>query len=195
VYRACVLGLWLTACSLNFDAFDPQSGGADAAHDVSDDSADAMPGMDASVDASSSDVEAGVALDADATGPCNGPGAVSFAGHCYFALGANQDFTTATSTCVAGGAHLVTITSSAESGAIASINPGVDRWIGLSKAAAAPPVDSSYQWITGEARAGYSNWSPGEPNGSGNCVRMKAGGVQWADDECTNLHDAVCERE
>ena len=93
------------------------------------------------------------------------------------------------------GAHLVTITSSAESGAIGSISPGVDRWIGLSRTAVAPAVDSSYQWITGEPRAGYSSWSPGEPNGSGTCVRMKAGGVQWADDGCTDQRDAICERE
>jgi hypothetical protein len=78
---------------------------------------------------------------------------------------------------------------------VTPISTTVDRWTGLSKNASDPAMDASYHFITGEARGGYSNWFPGEPNGSGDCVRMKAGGVQWADDPCTNLHDAICERE
>jgi hypothetical protein len=120
---------------------------------------------------------------------------VSFGGHCYFALGSTNGFTAASNACKAVGAHLVTISSSAESNAVAPLSNGVDRWMGLSKAAAAPATDASYLFITGEARGSYSNWAAGEPNGSGNCVRMKAGGVQWGDDVCTTLHDAVCERE
>jgi hypothetical protein len=221
VRRLFVFGFFLTACAMDFDAFQPRGGGTDTtdatpasdataaegasdaaidrAADASDDRAPDTS-SDASVDASdgpSTDAPGSTGGDdaSDAAIPCTEVGAVSFAGHCYFALGSTNSFDAASSACMAVGAHLVTISSSAESTAVTPISTGVDRWMGLSKSAAAPATDASYQFITGEPRGTYSNWYPGEPNGSGNCVRMKAGGVQWADDDCANLHDAVCERE
>ncbi|MGH7438399.1 MAG: C-type lectin domain-containing protein [Polyangiaceae bacterium] len=222
--RACfVLALVLTACTMNFDAFRPGGAGTDAAvdravpgamsadgasdtaidstSDASDDTTSIS--SDASIDTSdaastdgASTTDATDAADgSDAAIRCTETGAVTFGGHCYFALGSTNTFAAASSACTAVGAHLVTITSSAESSAVTPINTSVDRWMGLSKNAADPATDASYHFVTGEARGGYSNWSPGEPNGSGDCVRMKAGGAQWADDGCTNLHDAICERE
>jgi hypothetical protein len=217
--RGCfVFGFVFTACTMNFDAFHPEGAGTDAAsgspadamsgEGASDATTDAPDGSastssDASTDANdaastdgASTTDATSGSDAsDAAIPCTEVGAVSFGGHCYFALGSMNSFAAASSACTNLGAHLVTISSSAESSAVAPISTNVDRWMGLSKSASDPATDASYQFVTGEARGGYSNWSPGEPNGSGDCVRMKAGGIQWADDGCTNLHDAICERE
>jgi hypothetical protein len=198
------LGLVLAACTMDFDAFDPHAGSADAGSDaapaVDAATSDAVTGGTDGSTAPDAGVDAGVDAvappdGADAAAPCTEPGAVTFMGHCYFALGSNRTSAAATTACTAASAHLVTITSAAESSAIAGVGSGVDRWIGLSRDAAAPAVDASYLWITGEPRAGYANWTAGEPNGSGTCVRMKAGGVQWGDDVCTTAHDAVCERE
>jgi hypothetical protein len=224
VRRLFVLGLVLTACAMNFDAFEPPGRGTDSAgtdaiptEGAGDAPIDAPSAVDATADASSdattpdtsgetsTDAPGDTSVDAPRTSdagdasdgavPCTEVGAVTFGGHCYFALGSTNGFTAANSVCASVRAHLVTLTSAAESNAVAPISSGVDRWMGLSKNTSDPPTDASYRFITGEARGTYSNWFPGEPNGSGDCVRMKAGGVQWADDGCTNLHDAICERE
>lgn len=168
---------------------DTASASSDASTDAHDAaSADGAGTTDASDATAKNDAS-------DAAVACTEAGAVTFGGHCYFALGGTNAFNAASSACMAVGAHLVTISSSAESSAVATLNTSADRWMGLSKMTSAAATDASYHFITGEARGGYSNWATGEPNGSGDCVRMKAGGVQWGDDVCTNLHDAVCERE
>jgi hypothetical protein len=221
VRRFFVLGFVLTACAMDFDAFQPRGGGTDAADDTpASDTMSAEGASDAAIDSTTDasndttpDTSSDTSTDAsddpstdapratdggddsDAAIPCTEVGAVSFGGHCYFALGSTNSFAAANSACTSVRAHLVTITSSAESSAVTPISAGVDRWMGLSKNTTDPATDASYRFITGEARGAYSNWFPGEPNGSGDCVRMKAGGVQWADDGCTNLHDAICERE
>ena len=197
---------------MNFDAFQPRGAGTDAADDTrASDAMSAEGTSDAAIDSTadaSNDTVSDASSDrsdgpgasdgsdaSDAAIPCTEVGAVRFGGHCYFALGKTNSFAAANTACTNLGAHLVTISSSAESSAVTPISTNVDRWMGLSKNASDPATNASYQFVTGEARGGYSNWYPGEPNGSGDCVRMKAGGVQWADDGCTNLHDAICERE
>jgi hypothetical protein len=190
---------------MNFNAFEPMSAEetSDAAIDSATDASNGgVPDTSSDRSTDATDVPStdgpgttGGSDASDAAIQCTEVGAVSFGGHCYFALGSTNSFAAAGSACTSLGAHLVTISSSAESNAVNPISTNVDRWMGLSKSASAPATDASYHFVTGEARGGYSNWSPGEPNGSGDCVRMKAGGAQWADDGCTNLHDAICERE
>jgi len=69
------------------------------------------------------------------------------------------------------------------------------RWIGLSRPTTAPPTTpSSFAWVTGEA-LGYQNWAATEPNGSGECVRMRNTTNDWADQTCTTDYAAICERE
>jgi len=91
------------------------------------------------------------------------------------------------------GAHLVTITTSAEQTAVIALGSGTERWIGLFRNSGAA-VDTSYTWITGEGRNGFSAWSSGEPNSSGQCVRLLATGL-WADQDCTLSLASICERE
>jgi hypothetical protein len=172
---------------------DTASASSDASSDAAADAHDAASGdgggMTDAADATAKNDAS------DAAVPCTEVGAVTFGGHCYFDLGGSNAFNAASTACMAVGAHLVTISSSAESSAVATLGTTADRWMGLSKMTSAAAADASYHFITGEARGSYSNWATGEPNGSGDCVRMKAGGVQWGDDVCTNLHDAICERE
>jgi hypothetical protein len=52
---------------------------------------------------------------------------------------------------------------------------------------------SAYVWVTGEA-VGYTHWAQGEPNFSGECVRIQTTGT-WADNQCTNSAYAICERD
>ncbi len=167
-----------SGCTQDFDVFVGDSGIAAEAGDASTDSP-----MDA------------IVADAPSDGAvaCTEPGAVLFAGHCYFELTTLEDATTAKTNCTNAGAHLVTITGSAEQTAVQAIGVGDERWLGLFRTAG-QPIDANYAWLDGESRAGYSNWKPGEPDGSGMCVRLEADGT-WGDDDCTNMHDAICERE
>lgn len=99
----------------------------------------------------------------------------------------------ASTSCQAAGAHLVTIESTEEQTAVAAIAPNQDRWIGLSRPAGSAMMASSYAWITAEP-ASYAHWGLGEPNFTGECVRMMQGGT-WADNPCTTSYNALCERE
>lgn len=171
--------LWLglaCGCTQDFDAFAPLDG-ADSGEGGSD-----VAMVDGTGDAPLPDV----AVDAP---PC----ATMIGTHCYFLLSDPQNQTTSASDCTSAGAHLVSITGSAEQTAVAGLGAGTERWIGLFRASG-PPVDGSYAWSAGEPRAGFSAWSPGEPNGSGPCVRLLANGL-WADQDCAQPLASVCERE
>jgi hypothetical protein len=178
---ACVLG----ACTHDFDAFEPA--GPSAGDGGSSDSA----AVDSGRDSSTTDV-APPDAPPDAPSGCSGSDGITFDGHCYF-LTPQASWTTSRDVCSAAGAHLVTIASTAEQGALAVLAPTQDRWIGLSRPTGSPPRDASYVWITGEARV-YSNWESGEPSGSGECVRMRPSG-QWNDSSCSMSFAAICERD
>lgn len=145
---------------------------------------------------------------ADAAAPCTDSGAISFNGHCYFALTTSMSFTDAQTACAAAnGAHLATLTSAAEESAASAIDSGNERWIGLRRQPGTAANDASYAWVTPEPRNGFSNWdqAKNEPDGScpncGNtghdaeCARELSNGAGWADDDCTATHQALCERD
>jgi hypothetical protein len=88
----------------------------------------------------------------------------------------------------------VTITSAAEQTFVQGMSSGSNRWIGLSRPTTAPPTDpKSFVWVTAEA-VSYTNWAATEPNGSGECARLRTSN-DWADTSCTTLYGAICERE
>ncbi|CAN5611793.1 hypothetical protein BH09MYX1_BH09MYX1_44540 [soil metagenome] len=130
----------------------------------------------------------------DANVACTDTGAVSYVGHCYFAVTGVFDFEGAKAVCASKSAHLVTITSFGERDVVRAVGNAKERWIGLSRVTSAPAIDASYQWLTSEPRAGFADWSPSEPDGSGECVRLHTGLSDWGDDDCTTDHDALCER-
>jgi len=146
----------------------------------------------------STDIDAGPIADASPigqtdAGACAEARSVSFGGHCYFPLTSRGSWMAASTSCQASGAHLVTIGSAEEQTAVAAIAVTQDRWMGLTRPANALPTAGSYAWITGEA-FGYAHWGNGEPNFTGECVRMVQAGT-WADNPCTTSYYAVCERE
>jgi len=167
-------------CTQDFGAFEPApDGSAGDASDASQpaDASDASSTVDAPVDAAA----------------CTEPGAVVFGGHCYFLVETMQTFDAAETECASTGAHLVTITGSAEQSTVAAIGAGIERWIGLERTTG-PATDANYQWVTGEARDGFNAWAPGEPRGVGMCGRMLANGT-WADQDCSATLASICERE
>ncbi len=174
-----------------FDPTDASPG--DVAVDVGKDAAaDVVVSTDAAIDtAPPSDATADVTTDGAA--PCTETGALQFGGHCYFLVTTPASAQAAQTTCTGSAAHLVTLTQSGEQTAVAALGAGTERWIGLFRMNG-QPIDANYAWVTNEPRAGFSDWSPGEPNGSGQCVRLLATGL-WADDNCQNTHAFICERE
>jgi hypothetical protein len=110
-----------------------------------------------------------------------------FGGHCYFPVGPTN-WNNARTICLGRTAHLVTITTAAEEAFVETMRPGIDRWIGLRRVGAA-----AFTWTTGEA-IGYTKWAPGEPNGSGECARLRNTN-EWADQNCNSTEVAICERD
>lgn len=122
-----------------------------------------------------------------ATVACTDAEGKLFGGHCYFPITTADRYDLVRVACTSRGAHLVTITSAAEEAFVETIRPGRDRWIGLRR------TTTMFTWITGETLS-YTKWEPGEPNGSGECARLRATNV-WADQNCNTNEEAICERE
>ncbi len=197
----------LAGCSLDFDRFTPISlspteDGSDPGPNLEAGRMDdvvTVPPIEGSTDIDAAPIaDAGSVAPTDATAPtdagaCSEARSVSFGGHCYFPLTSRGSWTAASTSCQASGAHLVTIGSAEEQTAVVAIAVTQDRWMGLTRPANALPTAGSYAWITGEA-FGYAHWGNGEPNFTGECVRMVQAGT-WADNPCTTSYNAICERE
>jgi hypothetical protein len=135
--------------------------------------------------------KAGSDAGTDAPQICNEPGAQVWSqnGHCYFPLqGQPQTWTQARDACAARNAHLVSVTSGGEQVFLVPMVGNTSRWIGLRRSGS-----PNWTWITGEP-FGYTSWAQGEPNGTGECVRMRENGGQWTDRACTDTFGGICER-
>ena len=127
----------------------------------------------------------------DTAPPCSEATGKMFGGHCYFMLGARAQGT-ARSDCAAVGAHIVTVTSTAEHDFLKTMGAG-DRWIGLR--APSPSNDrATYVWVTGEAKS-FDGWYTADPDNMGPCVAMHGTLQLWVDRACGDLNPAICERE
>ncbi|CAN5783070.1 hypothetical protein BH11MYX2_BH11MYX2_24790 [soil metagenome] len=144
-----------------------------------------------------------VAFDRVSEGDAGGDGAITsctagdrhtlYNNHCYFSFDAVTGHAPAAQRCADEGAHLATISESAEQAAVLSLYAGdVNQWLGLSDQA----VEGTFVWTDGTP-LGFTAWSSGEPNddlGREDCVEMWRAG-QWNDRLCSdNLH-FVCERD
>jgi hypothetical protein len=110
--------------------------------------------------------------------------------HCYFPIAGPSTWNVSRDTCSGAGAHLVTITSSAEQSFAAALVGATTRWTGLSRFGA-----PSFTWLGGEGLT-YTNWASGEPNQSGEAAAAIATGTfKWIDDAVTTTHGAICERD
>ena len=129
-------------------------------------------------------------------------GETELAGHCYFLTPSAQSFSAAQATCAARGAgwNLTSIESASENSFVASLAAGTEFWLSGTDSA----VEGTFVWangtrfwsggLSGSAPSGvYANFVSGEPNDSGDCLRIVAGG-QWRDVSCTATYRAVCEK-
>jgi hypothetical protein len=85
-------------------------------------------------------------------------------------------------------AHLVTISDLEEGTLVAGLAGGGEPWIGLNDVVR----EGTYGWVTGEPFA-FTQWASGEPNNTGDCVRLQGG--RWADLDCSALRPYLCERD
>lgn len=165
---------------------------ADAA-EVDDGAAEVSDAQDAS--------DTGDADASDGAVPCTETNAKRLRGHCYFLTTGTYSFEQARTACISRGAHLVTITAADEQELVATIGSTEERWIGLRRESTAPAlVKGSFQWVTGESSS-FDGWEPTEPDGSGECVRIRPPESRWADRACSGTGSgtpalrAICERE
>ena len=94
-------------------------------------------------------------------------------GHEYAVIEAADVWSTQQLLAQAEGAHLVTITSSAENQFLYSdVYDRFGAWMGLYQDPGTAEPNAGWQWVTGEALS-YTHWKAGEPNN---------GNSQWEED-------------
>lgn len=120
---------------------------------------------------------------------------LDFNGHSYQRFDTVMDWMAAKTFCEAKGAHLATITTSAEHDFVTANFLSRYVWLGGSDAAA----EGTWTWITGETWS-YSNWGSGEPNngyGRGEHYLSTTpldGGIKWNDlDNSPGVVVPLCE--
>jgi collectin sub-family protein 10 len=187
------------ACTDDFSTFDPDAAAppnvgsaAEATVEAGQDAQPVDSGKDVTVQDSPADIgPADVTPDVVA---CTETGAITYNGHCYFLVATTQNQAAASTNCKNTGAHLVTITTSGEQATVIALGSGTERWTDLVHNGV-PVKDQNYSWATGESRNGYNAWSPGEPNGTGQCATLLAATGLWNDQDCTLSLASICERE
>ena len=187
--------LWSAPAPRTFRCFDPDgSGPNDGSTDVTVNEAGPDVTADVAKDTFVQDVVQDVIPDVapDAPVACTETGAITYNGHCYFLVATTQTQSAAATNCQKAGAHLVTITTSGEQAAVIVLGTTTERWTDLFRNGG-PAKDMNYKWLTGESRNGYNAWSPGEPNGTGQCATLLGTGL-WNDQDCTLSLASICER-
>jgi hypothetical protein len=123
-------------------------------------------------------------------------------GHCYFLTTSTQSFASAKATCAARGAGwgIASLETAAENTFVSSLTGATEYWLSGTDAS----VEGTFVWgsggtfwsggLNGSAPAGaYAHFVAGEPNNSGDCVRIVSGG-QWRDVSCSASYRALCEK-
>ena len=120
-------------------------------------------------------------------------GELAFNGRCYRNETSNMDWDTARGVCASRGAgwDLVSIDSAAENALVQSNVSVSDTWIGFSDEAS----EGTWTWSNLDAVT-YTNWEAIEPdnNGGEDCTRFDRTSSSWADDDCSEQHDFICEK-
>jgi cysteine-rich repeat protein len=113
--------------------------------------------------------------------------------HCYTRFAATTTWDAAKGVCANIHAHLATIESDLENGAVtANLLVGTaGHWIGLADI----DVEGRYDWVTGDPSP-YRHFTDGEPNNDGNedCIETSPQGL-WNDNKCSATKSALCEDE
>jgi hypothetical protein len=127
---------------------------------------------------------------------------VAFEGHCYFVTSLAQNFNTATATCASRGDgwNIVSIESALENDFVTSLIGTIEHWVSGRDFT----TEGTFIWasgvtfwtggLTGSAPPdAYANFFAGEPNNTGDCLRIVPGG-QWRDAGCPASYRAICEK-
>jgi hypothetical protein len=133
--------------------------------------------------------------------PC-ADGEVPFGDHCYFFTAVAQTFNNARTTCTSRGEgwNIVSIESAEENAFVSSQIGTVEHWVSGRDFT----TEGTFIWATGATfwtgglagsapEGAYANFFAGEPNNTGDCLRIVSGG-QWRDAGCTASNRAVCEK-
>jgi hypothetical protein len=121
--------------------------------------------------------------------------------HCYLRDTTDSPWNVAMCAGAFPGTHLVTITTSAERGAVLNLFQSFTGkyWIGLStEKPGGSTLQSDFKWVTGEVSPTIDDWADQRPNDFGRAVYFDMSGVigkQWYDDSFTTPHNFLCERE
>ena len=128
--------------------------------------------------------------DAISLSACTGFGGTTAFGNCYVVDIASQTWVAAEAAAQALDPefHLVSIHSLAEDSFVLSLVTPGEWWIGFSDAA----VEGNFDWSDGTA-VDFTNWSPGEPNNSGNedFTLVNTGSTKWNDVGATEQRPSV----
>ncbi|XP_025088804.1 low affinity immunoglobulin epsilon Fc receptor-like [Pomacea canaliculata] len=118
---------------------------------------------------------------------------------CYYLHNVTQTFDNASATCRSLHSRLVTLETMSEYVTVTDfIATAPEVWVHLQRTYTTDPLNV---WPDGTP-VNSSMWVPGEPNNSGDCVRLVKNYLQataytrhlLADHPCTNLYLALCER-
>ncbi|XP_078374879.1 lectin BRA-3-like [Oculina patagonica] len=127
---------------------------------------------------------------------------IEFQGSCYNLSTQAFPWKDARDYCVADGAQLVRIESSAENDFIKNeyMADGLDFWIGLTDEQA----EDVWKWSDGSALSGWTNWCDGQPSDTVLQHRQNCGGIrtrlnrgedaQWHDKECSSAKGFICKK-
>ncbi|CAH1268604.1 CLEC4M [Branchiostoma lanceolatum] len=114
---------------------------------------------------------------------------------CYKAYNTRTNFRGASSTCAADGGTLAMPKDAGTNAFLVNLKNAVDGsalfWFGLVD----ERHEGNWEWIDGTPLAGYSAWSPGEPNNSGNedCAQFSTS--TWNDEECSSTSKKfICQK-
>nr|XP_022339841.1 semaphorin-5B-like isoform X4 [Crassostrea virginica] len=113
-------------------------------------------------------------------------------GRCYKLFTSASTWSNALKTCQANSANLVNIADSGENSFVRGIARGNHIWMGGFDG----PKEGSWAWSGGVFSFSYTNWSPGEPNNSGDedCNMMYHDTGRWNDGRCSGSLAFVCEK-
>ncbi len=136
--------------------------------------------------------------------PCAACTTVARGTHTYLFCDDRAPWDNAASRCMGWGYHLVQIEDAEENAFVTmtALSLGIDEAgtpltqticaIGLRRTAGVPPT---LEWPDGTSPTTYAPWdvANGEPNSSGDCVRIRTPAGLWADYPCSTARSYVCE--
>jgi hypothetical protein len=111
-------------------------------------------------------------------------------GHCYFPLSVMNSWYVSRDRCSELGAHLVSITSAEEQTFVNGLVGSSARWIGLARFGA-----PAFSWVDGAVMT-YENWENGAPTlATEAAAAVRSDTFLWFDDQVSQVHGAICERQ